>query len=132
MLFIGLFCCHGYVDAFVLKGGKIDDNSNFVVLAVGPKLTPMSYLMSFFEPSIRMLNVLNKNINHTLIAANESVVAPRIRYNASTQIPDPIAAKRIIRQANTADGLLNKTNIIKSPHIYNNTMNSIPGKFNTT
>jgi len=142
VLFIGSFCCHGLADEIVLNGGKIEKNySNLVVLAVGSKLMPTDYLMSLFKPSIKMLDIPNKPFDYKFII-KERTVAQLILYEASTQIPYLNAVKRITRQANTAkrniiqpntaDSLLAKTNIIKSSHIYNNTLNSTLGKFNIT
>lgn len=141
MLFIGLFCCHGLADEIVLNGGKVEKNSNCVVLADGPKLMPMDYLMSFFKLPIKMLDIPNKQFDYKFII-KKCAVAPLILYKTSTQIPYLNAVKRITRQANTAkrniiqanttDGILVKTNIIKSSHIYNNIMNSTLGKFNIT
>lgn len=132
VLFIGLFCCHGLTDGMTLKGRKIEENPNFVVLSVESKLMPMDYLISFFDPSITMLDIPNKSLDHKF-KINKSTVAPLILYETSTQIPDPNGGKRVIRQADTTDGLLTKTNLTKSAHdVYNNTLNSTAGKFNTT
>jgi len=132
VLFIGLFCCHGLTDGMVLRGREIGESSNFVVVSVGSKFMPMDYLISFFEPSIKMLDIPNKLLDHKF-KINKSTVAPLTLYETLTQIPDPNDGKRIIRQANTADGQLTKANLTKSHHdVYNNTMNSTAGKFNKT
>lgn len=141
MLFIGLFFCHGLANEIVLNGGKVEKNSNCVVLAVGPKLMSTDYLMSFFKLSTKMFDIPNKQFDYKFII-KKSAVAPLILYKISTQIPYLNAIKRITRQANTAkrniiqantaDVILAKINIIKSSHIYNNIMNSTLGKFNIT
>ncbi|XP_003240320.1 uncharacterized protein LOC100575648 [Acyrthosiphon pisum] len=132
LVLVSLFCCHGLTDGFVLKGEQIEKNSNFVVVAVESKLLPMDYILSFFDQSIKMLDIPNKLLDHKFIINKSAVTSPLILYETSTQIPDPNASKRIIRQANTADGLLRKANLTKSPHgVYYNTMNSTAAEHST-
>lgn len=125
MFFIGLFCYHGKADAIFFKSKKVENNSNIVVLAAGPKLTRTancySFRMStFFEASNKIMDhfkqFFDKSIN------NYSTKVQLMHENTLTQIPDLNDAKRVIRNPNTADDLLAQTNSTKSLHIFNNTM----------
>jgi len=96
VLFIALFCCHGLTDEIgsKWKNREIDENVDFAVFSVGTKLLPIDYLIPFFDPSIKMLDIPNKPLDHKFIF-NKSAAAPLILSETSTQIPDLNASKRI-------------------------------------